>query len=470
MTARLRGLVVGTALAAVVGAVVVVGLLPAGTAWPLLVFPALAVLAEVVGADVYGSSTVSLSAVPVLAAAAAGEARAALLAAVAAGITTTVRSGTRRVEQHVFNPCALALSACAVALITAPAVGAALPWVVLAGLLAGVAYFAVDNGLVALAVGLDQGRPARRVLREDLGWLLPSFTAYGLLGALLGSAWTLAQGWGVVAFLVPPALLRQAQKQYLARTEESVRELRRSSTALHAAHDALSHHHRQSAAALAQAIEARDTGTGGHVQRVTALAQALLEEVDPALAADEQLSFGFLLHDVGKIGIPDAILRKPGPLDAHERQIMDTHPEIGHRIVGQAGFSPLVSEIVLTHHERWDGRGYPRGLRGEEIPLATRLFAIADSLDAMTSDRPYRRGIPLEQAVAEVVRHSGTQFDPGAVEALLRLDRSLVARLLELERQRVRLPQDYPSDEEFADLVRGPQTDSRTSSLTSKLA
>jgi HD-GYP domain-containing protein (c-di-GMP phosphodiesterase class II) len=145
--------------------------------------------------------------------------------------------------------------------------------------------------------------------------------------------------------------------------------------------------------------------------------------------------------------VPDAILRKPGPLDAHERQIMDTHPEIGHRIVGQAGFSPLVGEIVLTHHERWDGRGYPRGLRGEEIPLATRLFAIADSLVSMTSDRPYRRGIPLEQAVAEVVRHSGTQFDPAAVEALLRLDRALVARLLEVDRHLVGWPAGLPSDE-----------------------
>jgi hypothetical protein len=453
MASPLRALVVGTGLAAVVATTVVLGLLPAGSAWPLLVFPALAVLAEVVGADVYGSSTVSLSAVPVLAAATAGEARAAVLAAVLAGVTTTVRSGTRRLEQHVFNPCALALSGCVAAVVTAPATGSALPWLVVAGLLAGVAYFAVDNGLVALAVGLDQQRPPRQVLREDLSWLLPSFTAYGLLGALLGSAWTLAQGWGVVAFLVPPALLRQAQKQYLARTEDAVRELRRSSSALHAAHDALSHHHRSTAAALAQAIEARDSGTGGHVHRVTALAQALLEQVDPVLAADEQLSFGFLLHDVGKIGVPDAILRKAGPLDEHERRIMDTHPEIGHRIVGQAGFSPMVSEIVLTHHERWDGRGYPQGLRGEEIPLATRLFAVADSLDAMISDRPYRRGIPLEHAIAEVVRHSGSQFDPRAVEALVAMDRRDVARLLEDDRHRVGRPADYPTGEQVVSLV-----------------
>jgi ribonuclease P protein subunit RPR2 len=433
----LQGLVVAVVLTAFVAAVLVVTVLPAGGGAALLVFPALAVLAEVVGADVYGSSTVSLSAVPVLAAAAAGEPRAALVAAALAGVATTVRSRTRRVEQHIFNPAALVACAAVASVLTWPAAGRLLPLVVVAGLVAGLAYFAVDNGLVALAVGLDQGRHPRQVLREDLSWLLPSFAAYGVLGALLGSVWTTAAGWGVVAFLVPPALLRHAQRAYLDRTEHATRELRRSSVELRAAHDALGHQHRSTAAALAEAIEARDSGTGGHVHRVTALAQVLLAAVDPVLVADEHLSFGFLLHDVGKIGVPDAVLRKPGPFEPHERRMMDAHPEIGHRIVDQAGFSPMVGEIVLTHHERWDGLGYPRGLAGEQIPLATRLFAIADALDAMTSDRPYRRGMPLEEAVAEVVRHSGTQFDPHAVQALLGLDRAQVANLLQLDRQRV---------------------------------
>jgi hypothetical protein len=453
MSRALQGLVVGTVLGAVLAGTVVGALMPGSSGWALLVFPALALLAEVVGANVYGSSTVSLSAVPVLAAAVAGEPRAALLTGLVAGVTTTVRSGTHRFEQHAFNPSALVLCAAVASLVAAPAVEHAVPVLVVAGLVAGLAYFAVDNGLVALAVGLDQGRSPRAVLREDLSWLLPSFAEYGVLGALLGYAWTVAGFWGLVAFLVPPALLRQAQRQYLARTEGSVRELRRSSSELEAAHDALSHHHRSTAAALAQAIEARDSGTGGHVVRVTALAQALLAQVDPVMAADEQLSFGFLLHDVGKIGVPDAILRKPGPLDATERQIMDTHPEIGHRIVAQAGFSPLVSEIVLTHHERWDGRGYPAGLAGEQIPLATRLFAVADSLDAMTSDRPYRRGISLEDAIAEVVRHSGTQFDPAAVDALLGLDRAVVGRLLEVDRQRIGRPVDLPGPDQVVSLV-----------------
>jgi hypothetical protein len=433
----LQGLVLAVVLSAALASAVVWAALPAGTAAALLVFPALAVLAEVVGADVYGSSTVSLSAVPVLAAAASGEPRAALLAAAAAGLTTTLRSGTRRVEQYLFNPAALVLCAALACALAAPAVGHVLPVLVVAGLVAGLAYFAVDNGLVAVAIAFDQARTPGDVLRRDLGWLLPSFAAYGVLGALLSAAWASLAGWGVLAFLLPPALLRHAQRQYLARTEQSVVQLRAAAEELAHAHDELRHQHRSTAAALAQAIEARDSGTGGHVQRVTALAQELLRAVDPELATDEQLSFGFLLHDVGKIGVPDAVLRKAGPLDDHERRVMATHPAVGHRIVGQAGFSPLVAEIVLTHHERWDGLGYPQGLRGEQIPLATRIFAVADALDAMTDDRPYRPGIPLEQALAEVVRHSGTQFDPRAVEALCRLDRTRVAQLLQLDRDRV---------------------------------
>ncbi|MCU1593680.1 MAG: hypothetical protein JWO12_1072 [Frankiales bacterium] len=437
MSRALQGLVAAVVVGAGIATVLVTGSLPSGGLLALLAFPALAVLAEVVGSDVYGSSTVSLSAVPVLAAASAGEPRAALLAAAAAGLTTTIRSRTRRVEQYLFNPAALVVCASLACALTAGAVGSVLPIVVAAGLVAGLGYFALDNGLVALAIGLDQGRPTADVLRDELSWLVPSFAAYGLLGALLGSAWSSAQGWGVVAFLVPPAMLRLAQRQYLERTERSVEQLRAGAERLQHANDALLEQHRSTAAALAQAIEARDSGTGGHVHRVTALAQQLLQVVDPELAADEQLAFGFLLHDIGKIGVPDAILGKPGPLTDAERAIMDTHPEVGFRIVTQAGFSPMVAEIVLTHHERWDGRGYPQGLRGEQIPLPTRLFAVADCLDAMTDDRPYRRGIGLEDAIEEIQRHSGSQFDPQAVEALLALDRATIAQLLQLDRDRV---------------------------------
>jgi ribonuclease P protein subunit RPR2 len=445
MSNAMRFFVAAVQLAAA-GAVALVATQLSGgsSALAVFVFAALAVAAEVKGEQVYGTSTVSLSAIPVVAAACAGEPGAALVAAAAAGVATTWRAGTKRIEQYLFNPAALMICAAVACLVARPAVGHAVPFVVLAGVVSGLAYFALDNGLVAVAIGIDQHRSPREVLRTELSWLLPSFLGYGVLAALLGSSWALSDGWGVLAFLVPPALMRHAQLHVLSRTERSTSQLRVAHGELRAAHRALRdahatvvESHRTTAAALAQAIEARDSGTGGHVVRVTKLATAMLALVDPDLAADEQVSFGFLLHDVGKIGVPDAILRKPGPLTLEERAIMDKHPAIGHRIVSEAGFTDVVGDIVLTHHERWDGGGYPQGLRGEQIPLSTRIFAVADALDAMTDDRVYRAGMSLDDAVIEVVRHSGTQFDPLAVEVLCSLDPEVVAELLDLTRQRV---------------------------------
>lgn len=132
-----------------------------------------------------------------------------------------------------------------------------------------------------------------------------------------------------------------------------------------------------------------------------------------------QVYFGALLHDVGKIGIPDAILGKHGPLSEAEWRVMRTHPDIGHRILaGVAALGPA-AEIVLAHEERFDGSGYPHGLAGQAIPLWARLFALIDALDAMTSDRPYRKALAFETASAEIVRQAGAQFDPLVVEAFL---------------------------------------------------
>jgi HD-GYP domain-containing protein (c-di-GMP phosphodiesterase class II) len=128
---------------------------------------------------------------------------------------------------------------------------------------------------------------------------------------------------------------------------------------------------------------------------------------------------GALLHDVGKIGVPDFILHKPGPLTPEEWDDMKRHPGIGHEMLRDISFLSGAAEIVHCHHERFDGKGYPRGLMGDEIPLGARIFAIADTFDAMTSDRPYRKALPAEVARWEILRHSGTQFDPQVVQAFL---------------------------------------------------
>ena len=167
------------------------------------------------------------------------------------------------------------------------------------------------------------------------------------------------------------------------------------------------------ARSLASALELKDTYTGGHADRVAAMAMRLARAamVEGALPS-ESLEAAFLLHDVGKIGIPEEILRKASPLTDAERQILQTHPVLGERIVAPLGFPPVVAQVIRHHHERWDGAGYPDGLAGKEIPAAARLFTIADSIDAMTSTRPYRTAMSFETAITEILDHAGTQFDP----------------------------------------------------------
>jgi HD-GYP domain-containing protein (c-di-GMP phosphodiesterase class II) len=165
--------------------------------------------------------------------------------------------------------------------------------------------------------------------------------------------------------------------------------------------------------ALAGALELRDDQTGGHAERVTTLAIALAEQIAPDQAADPALRYGFLLHDLGKIGIRDSVLLKPGPLTSEEMEEMRFHVVLGERIVaGIPYLDGLARDVVASHHERWDGKGYPCGLAGDAIPLAARIFAVADSFDAMTNDRPYRRALSLEHATREIEAEAGSQFDP----------------------------------------------------------
>ena len=170
--------------------------------------------------------------------------------------------------------------------------------------------------------------------------------------------------------------------------------------------------------ALTSALEQKDTGTREHSHRVQRYAVELARRVRPELVDDAGTEYGFLLHDVGKIGVPDGILRKPGPLSESERRLMQTHTVLGEQMLG--GVAVLQGHglrVVRHHHERWDGCGYPDGLGGTDIPIGARVFAVADALDAMTSDRPYRSAGAWESAGREILKQSGEQFDPDVVRA-----------------------------------------------------
>jgi len=171
--------------------------------------------------------------------------------------------------------------------------------------------------------------------------------------------------------------------------------------------------------ALGGALDLKDAETEGHCKRVTAFTIALAKKMGIDSTLLPQIARAAFLHDIGKMAIPDAILRKPGPLNDEERTIMRTHCDIGYNMLIRIPFLREAAEIVLAHQEYYDGTGYPRGLRGEAIPLGARIFAVADALDAMISDRVYRRALSIEHARKEIERCSGTQFDPSIVKIFL---------------------------------------------------
>ncbi len=176
--------------------------------------------------------------------------------------------------------------------------------------------------------------------------------------------------------------------------------------------------YKETVSALASALGTKDTGTRQHSQRVQRYALELAAAIDPKLAADPALEYGFLLHDIGKIGVPDQILLKPGPLSPAEWRVMKAHTLLGAQMIGGVAFLHEAGvEVVRSHHERWDGEGYPDGLMGEEIPLGARIFAVADAIDAITNHRPYREARSWRDARREIVSEKGKQFDPLVVDA-----------------------------------------------------
>lgn len=171
--------------------------------------------------------------------------------------------------------------------------------------------------------------------------------------------------------------------------------------------------------ALGAALDLRDTETAGHSRRVSLYCLEIARAMGCTNEQLKTIARGSYLHDIGKIGIPDAVLLKQGKLTTEEMTVMQTHVRIGYELLSRIPFLSSASEIVLAHQERYDGAGYPQGLMGEEIPLGARIFAVADTLDAMTSDRPYRQALPFQTAREEVIRESGKQFDPDVVRVFL---------------------------------------------------
>lgn len=252
----------------------------------------------------------------------------------------------------------------------------------------------------------DPDSPARQAGAD--AFLLKPFSPLELLAVVE----RLATGLIGIPVRAPKRRVPQEQLLLYARDLRQLLQIERQQRGL------LQSAYHETVSALTSALESKDTGTRAHSQRVQHYAVELAQAVELKLDSDPSAEYGFLLHDVGKIGIPDRILGKRGPLDDREWELMRAHTVVGERMLGGVAF--LHGEglrIVRSHHERWDGHGYPDGLEGDAIPLGARVFAVADTLDAITSDRPYRHRRSWEQAREEIVREAGRQFDPMVVEA-----------------------------------------------------
>lgn len=397
----------------------------------LLLLALLAAIAERFDTSLYGDSRVSLAFVPIFSAILLFGLWG-LAVVVTAAVVASAIGVHRPVRKTLFNFGALMLAGGASVLVLRPFGEASdpgkLPQVIGPAALAAAVNFTINSVLVAAAVGLSTGRRAWSVWNEKFRWLWPHYLVLGGLGLAIATAYTAMGLWGILVFLAPPLMMQISIKQYLDRTSNTVVELR-------TAHDQLQEAHAQvvevvatlrraydgTLCALVTALDARDSETRGHSQRVADIAMAIAEEIgmDPASREWQEMHWGALLHDVGKIGVPDHILRKPGELSHEEWRAIKAHPAAGHEIVRGIEFLGGAAEVVYAHHERMDGSGYPRGLHGDEIPLAARVFAVADAFDAMTSDRPYRPARPPEQALSEILRNTGRQFDPVVVRAFL---------------------------------------------------
>ena len=273
-------------------------------------------------------------------------------------------------------------------------------WGVLA--LALLAQFTFDFCSNAVWECLRKGVPIREMASEMRKVYMIDL-ALAPLGLVVAIA-AIERPWAVV--LVAPlfGILRWFSKERRARLEQLIE---------------LNDAYRGTALLLGDVVEADDTYTGEHCRDVVHLALDVARELKLDFELQRTVEFGALLHDIGKIAVPKEIVNKPGKLDPREWEIIKTHTVEGQRMLERVGgFMGNVGRIVRSHHERWDGRGYPDGLTGADIPFAARIISCCDAFNAMTTDRPYRDALPASVALTELVKHSGTQFDPRVVDAL----------------------------------------------------
>jgi putative nucleotidyltransferase with HDIG domain len=286
----------------------------------------------------------------------------------------------------------------------------------LALLAAAITHFACNTAAMSTIIGLTEEKPIPKVWTESYLWSFP----YYMVGAAIAGMISFLNrhiGWQASLLILPPIyLMYRSYRLYLGKLETEKQ---------HA--EKVSNLHLRTIEALALAIEAKDQTTGEHLQRVRVYAMEVARDLGLTEDETEALRAASVLHDIGKLAVPEHIISKPGKLTPEEFEKMKIHPIVGAEILEQVDFPYPVVPIVRAHHEKWDGSGYPNGLAGEDIPVGARILAAVDCLDALASDRQYRRALPLHEAMAKVASEAGASFDPRVVGILQR-------RYVELEK------------------------------------
>jgi len=296
----------------------------------------------------------------------------------------------------------------------------------LALLVAAITHFACNTAATSTIIGLTEDKSIRKVWGESHLWLFPYYTV-GAATAGLVHFLNAHIGWQSSLLVLPPIyLMYRSYRLYLGKLETEKRHAEQVSVL-----------HLRTIEALALAIEAKDQTTGEHLQRVRIYAMELARELHLSEDETEALRAASVLHDIGKLAVPEHIISKPGKLTPEEFEKMKIHPIVGAEILEQVNFPYPVVPIVRAHHEKWDGSGYPNGLSGDAIPIGARILAAVDCLDALASDRQYRKALPLDEAMAKVVSEAGTSFDPRVVAILHR-------RYVELEKLATEQPLQAP--------------------------
>ena len=330
------------------------------------------------------------------------------LAALGAAAQTLWQSRRNRILHLVFN------IACIVVTVTASAFTFALPFFqqwregqLIRLTLAGIVYFVVNTLSVSIIIALAERQSVRHVWREFYNWLF----SYYLVGVSLAEMVHLSMvqlGWSFAAALLPMLyLIFRSYRLYFSKLQQEKS---------HA--ESVASLHVRTIEALAMAIEAKDECTHEHLRRVQIYSLAVASHMQLDDEQTQALQAASILHDIGKLAVPDYIISKPGKLTPEEFEKMKVHTVVGAAILEQVGFPYAVPPIVRSHHERWDGTGYPDGLRGEQIPIGARILTAVDCLDALATDRQYRRALPLDEAMGYIAGLSGKQFDPRVVDVL----------------------------------------------------